>query len=241
MSYKFDIDINYFNKHNNLKLDAYPSLLSAVAYDHLKGTDQGVGVVILDKYAWVLVSMKIEVVKPLDNLTVEGNTWFAGNRGPFYRREYLILNEGEPFIKAASYSVLLNMDTRTIYREKELPFERLKEEKIHLVELLPSFKEEVQYKEVYQSFVTNSMIDVFDHVNNIKYSELAYNALSLDEIKNLSNLKEIELYFAKEMLINHKFSVKKAKTVNKIYIQVYNNTTNTIAFTMVLTLKKEEI
>ncbi len=239
MSYKFDIDINYFNNNNNLKLSAYPSFLSMISYEHLKNTDQGVGVIIQNKYAWVLVSMKIEIKNNLINSTLEGKTWYCGNRGPFYRREYILLNNNQPFIKASSYSVLLNIETRTVYREKELPFEKLKEHPEKLVKISPNFREEIIYKPIYEDVVKNSMIDVFNHVNNIKYSEICYDALNEQEINSLNNLQEIELYFAKEMKINDKFRVSKSKILNKIYLQVYNKTNNTIAFTMVLSLKKE--
>lgn len=239
MDYKVLVDINEFNENNDLKLVTYPKLLSLVSYLHLKETDQGVGEVIKDKYAWVLVSMKIDIMGKLEDLELTGKTWYSGNRGPFYRREYELSSSNKPYLNGASYSVLLNLNSRTVFREKELPFEKLIEVKKHLVDLKSSIKEELPFKEIYKGEVTNSMIDVFNHVNNLKYSEICYDALSDDEIKMLNNLKSIELYFHKEMKINDKYTVSKANQNEIIYIMVYNDTINIKAFTMKLYFKEE--
>lgn len=239
MNYKFRVDINNYNQFNNLKLTAYPSLLSEVADNHLKNTDQGVGVVIKEKYAWVLVSMKIVLEHSLKDEELEGATWYSGNRGPFYRREYQISNNGEVFLKAASYSVLLDLETRSVFREKKLPFAKLPEIDNHLVILNSSFKENVFYEEIYRARVSNSMIDVFNHVNNLKYSEICYDALTEAELKKLTNLSEIELYFHKEMYLNDEFIVSKAIKDNYLYLKVYNKTNDIKAFTMKLVFKEE--
>lgn len=234
MEYKVLVDINEFNENNDLKLVTYPKLLSLVSYLHLRNTSQGVGEVIANKYAWVLVSMKIDIIGKLTNLDVFGNTWYSGNRGPYYRREYQLFSGGEVFVNAASYSVLLNMDSRTVYREKELPFEKLLEVKKHLVDLKSGIKEELSFKEIYKGKVTNSMIDVFNHVNNLKYSEICYDALNSEEIKMLNSLKSVELYFHKEMTLNNEFTVYKVREDNIINLVVHNTTTNIKAFTMKL-------
>lgn len=64
MKYSIYLNINDFDKHG-LKLYGYPKLYSNLAFEHLKETDQGVGVLIQDRYAWVLISMKLKINKPL--------------------------------------------------------------------------------------------------------------------------------------------------------------------------------
>lgn len=232
--YLLDLDSSYFNQYNSPKLSTYPLLLSLLATKHLKSTDQKVGEAIQDKYAWVLTAMKIDLKAPIDLKELLGVTWYGGSRGPFYRREYQLFKDDKVYLEAASYSVLLDLETRKVFRGKNLPFEELPLNETKLVALKTSFRETIPFYEVYQGKVTNSDLDLFNHVNNLKYSEICYDALTLEEVKALKRLTSIDLYFQKEMKLADLYSVNKAVKNNKIYLNIINLTTNTNSFTMVL-------
>ena len=109
-----------------LKLYNYLKIVTKLSYEHLKQTDQGIHVIIKDKYAWAVIAMKLHILKPLKQLAnLTGKTWYAGKRGPFYRREYEIFLNGKQMMVGGSYSVLLNVIDRSVYRKRELPFEEL--------------------------------------------------------------------------------------------------------------------
>jgi len=233
MKYNIYLNINDFDKYG-LKLYGYPKLFSNLAFEHLKETEQGVGVLIHDRYAWVLISMKIKIIKSLDvNEDIFGSTWYAGQRGPYYRREFDIFND-KCHIVGASYSILMDMKDRSVYRNKELPFKRLTEKLTHLVDLNTNFRGEPQLIDVFKGKVLNSDIDVLGHANHLKYLEYIYNSLTQEEILKYKKYNTLELFFQKEMLLGHEYKVSKGKIEDKIVFIITNITTNEKAFTLVI-------
>lgn len=231
----------HFNEGHILKPYGYHHLFNVIANDHLKRTNQGVGVVLAEKYAWVLVSLTFEIIKPIVDLKdFLGKTWYAGRRGPFYRREYLIENEqGTIICQGASYSILMDLSNRTIFRKKELPFKTLKERKEYLIEAEPRFKKDYSYEELTRRKVLNSHLDPIGHVNNLRYHEYIYDVLTEEEVKNIDKIKKVELYFQKELKKNDNFSINKFIDGNISYYQINNETTNMKAFSLVLHFSKD--
>lgn len=231
----------HFSEKYILKPYGYHHLLNVLANDHLKQTDQGIGVILTEKYAWVLVSMTIEIVEPIVDLKqLLGKTWYAGRRGPFYRREYLIENQaGKVVSKGASYSILMDMSSRSIFRGKELPFKSLKEVNEQLINAEPRLKSDYAFVEISERQVLNSHLDPLGHVNNLRYHEYIYDALSEEEIEKIDKIKRIELYFQKELQKDDQFSISKFTENNISYYQIHNETTNMKAFTIVLYFNKD--
>lgn len=233
MKYSIYLNINDFDKHG-LKLYGYPKLYSNLAFEHLKETDQGVGVLIQDRYAWVLISMKLKINKPLlVHEDIFGTTWYSGQRGPYHRREVDIFNDNA-HIQGASYSILMDMKDRSVYRSKELPFNRLTEKLTHLVELNTNFKNDLEVEDIFSGKVLNSDIDILGHVNHLKYVEYIYNSITQEEIEKLKNYNTLELYFQKEMVLGDEYKVSKGYLDEKVVFIITNKTNNKRAFTLVL-------
>lgn len=233
MKYNIYLNINDFDKYG-LKLYGYPKLFSNLAFEHLKETEQGVGVLIQDRYAWVLISMKIKIIRPLlSQEDLIGTTWYAGQRGPYYRREFEVCNEF-CHLQGASYSILMDMSDRKLYRSKELPFDPLQQKLIHLLSLNTSFKEEVELIDVANRQVLNSHLDVLGHTNHLRYLEFIYDAMTQEEIDEAKNFNTLELFFQKEMLLGDEFKVSKGKLDDKLVFIITNKTNNERSFTLVL-------
>lgn len=233
MKYNIYLNMNDFDIHG-LKLYGYPKLYSNLAFEHLKETDQGVGVLIQDRYAWVLISMKLKINKPLlVHEDIFGTTWYSGQRGPYYRREVDIFNDNAQ-IQGASYSILMDMKDRSVYRSKELPFNRLTEKLTHLVELNTNFKNDLEVEDIFSGKILNSDIDILGHANHLKYVEYIYNAITQDEIEKLKNYNTLELYFQKELVLGDEYKVSKGYLDEKVVFIITNKTNNDRAFTLVL-------
>ena len=232
MKYKLDVNVNHFDKFG-YKLFGYPALLSHLGYLHLKDSDQSFGVMLENRYAWVIISMKLHFNKRIDEpINFDGYTWYAGRKGPYFRREYEILSDTHKII-GSSYSILFDFETDSIYRKREFPFSILEEKEKFLLDLSPSFKENIDLKEIGRQIVKNSHIDGLGHTNHLKYLEFIYDALSEDQIIEVYKYNTLELFFQNEMLLGDEFSINIGHLNNKTVFQIYNITKYKISFTLV--------
>jgi len=223
-----------------LKLYNYLKIVTKLSYEHLKQTDQGINVIIKDKYAWAVIAMKLHILKPLKQLVnLTGKTWYAGKRGPFYRREYEIFLNGKQMMVGGSYSVLLNVIDRSVYRKRELPFEELIMTDKQLCEIETSFKEEISYTFLKEGKILEEHIDALGHTNHLNYMKFIYESLDDDLIKEVNTYNTLDLFFQKEMIKDDVFTVNKGYLNNNLVFQIYNKTNGEVAFT--LKLSNEEI
>ena len=241
-TYHIEPLFEHFNENHELKIMGYQHILNNLANNHLKNTNQGVGVVLFGRYAWVLVSMTFEIVKPITKIkTYIGKTWYGGKKGPFYRREYLMYDEdGDVFVKGSSHSILMDLTDRSVYRKKDLPFNELNEVNDYLVSSNARLKENFDFNILFEKRkVLNSHVDALGHVNNLRYTEFIYDAWTNYEVENINKIKRFELYFENELRKNDKFEVRKGEEGGKVVYTIYNNTLDKKAFSLVYTLTKE--
>ncbi|MBQ7668132.1 MAG: hypothetical protein IJS47_02270 [Clostridia bacterium] len=237
-TYETYTDIQLLNEKGLIKPHAYQTMFGAIADKHLSKIGLNVDTTMKYNLAWALISLSVEIEKHINEPTkLFAKTWHSEKKGPFYRREYKFMNEkGETIFKGSSYSILLDIENRSIYRKKETPFsigEPYPE--FMLDNLSASFKEKHVYDKVSERQALNSYIDCLGHVNNCRYGEFAYDALSETEVENLQNLKRMDIYFLSELRKNDHFTVLKAYDGDKILVRGHNNDKNDISFDVVMT------
>lgn len=240
--YNIEPLFEHFNENHQLKPYGYQYLINSLANEHLKDTNQGVGTLLLGKYAWVLVSMSFEVLNEIkDKKKYYGKTWFSGRRGPYYRREFIFTdNNSNVYLKGASYSILMDLTDRSVYRQKQLPFKSFPEIKDYLIKFEPRLKETYDMpNNKLPRKVLNSYLDPIGHVNNLRYTEFVYDEFSNILLKNLNNIRRYDLYFQNELKLNDEFIVSENRENNKIIYEIYNTIINKKAFSLVFTLIKE--
>lgn len=236
-TYHIEPLFEHFNENHELKIMGYQHILNNLANNHLKNTNQGVGVVLFGRYAWVLVSMTFEIVKPITKIkTYIGKTWYGGKKGPFYRREYLMYDEdGDVFVKGSSHSILMDLTDRSVYRKKDLPFNELNEVNDYLVSSNARLKENFDFNILFEKRkVLNSHVDALGHVNNLRYSEFIYDEFNIEEVKKLKEIKRVELYFQNELQKNDEFIIKKAVDENRVIFEIFNTLSKQKAFSLIL-------
>ena len=135
--------------------------------------------------------------------------------------------------QGSTFSILLDVSTRGVFRKKELPFKLAAPREIFCTEGDPHFRGPKDFTVIATRKVYNSYIDCLGHVNNCRYGDFAYDALSDDEINRMGKLKRIEIYFISELRNKDQFTVRKAIDGNRIVIQGQNNTKGDTAFDFV--------
>lgn len=132
--------------------------------------------------AWVIIQWKVKILSKAnwnDKITVK--TWPSGIQGPYCMRDYEMYKGEELIAIGTSKWVLTDTETHKLIKVTEDVVERFKpvDKQVFnepIVKLKPC--DNYTYKLVHN--VTLKDIDTNQHVNNIKYIELAYDMLPED-------------------------------------------------------------
>lgn len=237
-TYELIPDGSDINENNCLKPYAYQDLFGKVVEMHLSKVNLNVDTTMKYNLVWVLISLSVEIVKPVDpHKKLLAKTWYSQRKGPLFRREFEFMNENsELLFRGSSFSILMEYDARKIYRKRELPFDLGTPREEFTIDAHPSFKTEQEYYKIDDRRVYNSFIDYIGHVNNTRYGEFAYDALDELERNNLHNIRRYDMFFDSELRINDTFSVYKAKDKKSIYVRGINNGTGEISFDIIMSV-----
>lgn len=227
---------SYLNEYNQLKPYAYQVLFEQMAERHLAGMNLNVDGTREYGLAWALISMSVEVVAPIEkSMALRGTTWHSEHRRPYFRRELLFRNnDGQVMFKGATHSVLLDLEKRTVFRKKEIPFPIHEPTGVFLMDASPGFKMTADLAPVAERVVQASHIDCLGHVNNCRYGEYAYDVFTDEEQEKLRRLKRMDLHFLSELRAGDRFTMRKAAEGDRIFIQGYNNTKGDVSFNIAL-------
>jgi acyl-ACP thioesterase len=231
---------SYLNQYNQLKPYAYQVLFEQMAERHLFNLNLNVDETMKYGLAWALISMSLEVVTPIEkSMTLFANTWFSQHRGPYYRRELLFKNkDGNVMFKGSTHSILLDIEKRSVFRKKEVPFQMHEPTELFLLDASPSFKFDTELAPVVERHVQASHIDCLGHVNNCRYGEYAYDAFNDVEQERLKNLIRMDINFLSELRPGDEFTMKKGYEGDRIYFQGYNKTKGDVSFNIAMKFNK---
>lgn len=234
--YEVQTDVSLFNENGILKPHAYQTLFEQIAEQHLNRYHLNVDSTMKYGYAWALISLEIEMVNPVIQCEpLYAYTWHSQYKRPYFRREMEFKNAaGDLLFHGSSFSVLLDMEKRTVYRKKESPFDSPLPDEFFTIEAVPTFKTHLPFEKVDERKVYHSYIDPLGHVNNCRYGEFAYDAFSNEEKERLSQMKRMEIYFTSELRLNDTFSICKGYEDNRLYIRGHNDVKNDTAFDIII-------
>jgi len=234
--YEIIPDISDYNENNCLKPYAYQKMFSKLVERHLSRINLNMDVTMKYNLAWVLISLSLELVKPTEGLRkLYAQTWYSQRKGPFFRREFVFSDENSELVfHGSTFSVLMDIANRSVYRKKETPFELNCTSDEFTIEASPAFKTDMDFEKVDERKVYSSFIDCLGHVNNARYGEFAYDALDEEEKNNLQKIKRYDMFFLSELRKNDTFSVLKAKDDQNIIIRGINNDTGNISFDIIM-------
>lgn len=233
--YDVETEVSVLNEDNILKPYAYQNLFAQIVEKHLHNIQVTLETTMQYNLAWALVSLSFELVKPVQGcMKLYASTWYSQQRGPFFRRELVFKNgNGELMFHGSTFSVLLDVETRNVYRKKKLPFLLGEPDASFTIEASPTFKTNLHFDKVDQRKVLNSHIDCLGHVNNCRYGEFAYDVFTVEEKQNLAKLKRMDINISNELRNEDVFSILKAYDENKLLVRGYNNIRDNIAFDII--------
>lgn len=215
-SYPVQIGISMLNADGALTPRSYQSLAMQVIELHLKNIEMDEQRLIERWHvAWVLLSMTFELqrpIRPRERLTAK--TWHSGGGRPVFRRELVFYDEaGAPVLRGATFSVLLGLDARRACSSPEVTGRFLLPAGAPLLQASERLRLRTP-EEPPQELLTMrpSWIDGVGHVNNERYGDMVYDALTEEERANMQALRRLELYFVRETGAGDRLAVHRLVT-----------------------------
>lgn len=201
--YDFSTDTSMRSPTGALHPASYLRLIEGASEEHLDKIALDVPRLVKNYgVTWVMLSLTVQIRKPIaPNASLRLQTWATHRKGAIYRRELRIFDEsGAPVADAASFSALLDLKTRRICMDRSV-----------MAQIdLPDGEELLQadsraaldlsgFSPVESRAVRPSWLDAIGHMNNSRYAELAYDALTDAQRQALPQLQRMELYYMAEL------------------------------------------
>ena len=208
------IDISMYNTNGDFVLSAYQRMIMAMIEEHLDMLKIGEKKLMTNHgISWVLLSSSIKILKkfsPTDIIT--GTTWHSGGRIPSFRRDFSFFDhDGTPIAIGATVSTLFDNESRKLCLDRnKLSVGDLPADEIALQSLDRKMKCNSDMTFVESRKVRPSMTDGVGHVNNTKYADYIYDALTQDERDRLCDLSGMDIWFNYELREGDLFSIYKS-------------------------------
>lgn len=214
IKHQIHIDISMYNTSGAFTPSAYQRMIMSMIEEHLDELDLGEKT-LMEKHgiSWVLLSTSIELkrrIHPTDRIT--GITWHAGGRVPSFRRDLLFADEtGETVAVGATVSTLFENESRRICLNKEkLSVVDLEAGAPILEGLERRMKMSSEAQMIERRRVRPSMTDGVGHVNNTKYGDFVYDAMTDEERGKLLDIRRIDVWFNYELREGDEFEIFKS-------------------------------
>ncbi len=235
-SYPISTDFAYFNQDGIMKPYGYQHLLAQLVDRHLDSIGMNMENTMDYGLGWVLRSISLDIKSPIPRgHSLIGKTWYSHRRGPYFRREYQFYDKDDNLlIEASSFSILLDLENRSIFRQKELPFPFLEPTEILLLDAKPSYKAKGEYSSIEDRRIRASHIDGMGHVNNCRYGEFSYDSLPEDKRANLAQLKHLEYYFQSELGLGDAFRMEHKEDGDNVYLRGVLDGNNKSSFDVIM-------
>lgn len=219
--YEVETGLSQLDGRGFLKPYAYQALFGDLVQRHLTNIGYSHEMTVKYGLAWVLVSLSFEIAKPVrESMRLQGRTWHSERRGPFFRREAVFTDEqGQAVFSGSTFSVLIDIEKRTAFRQRELPFSLMEPVPDFCVQAEPVFRTNMEYAPVEEREVKNSHIDALGHVNNGRYGEYAYDTFTDAELEEIDLLKRIDVFFISELKNRDTVSILKARDGKKVFVR----------------------
>lgn len=214
LKHNINVDISMYNANGHFTISAYQRMIMGMIEEHLDELKLGEKFLMENHgISWVLLSTSIELrryIKPTEKLI--GTTWHAGGRVPSFRRDFNFKDEsGEVVAVGATVSTLFETEARKICLNKEkLAVVDLESHELVLEGLERRLKINSPAVVVETRKVRPSMTDGVGHVNNTRYGDFVYDAMTDSERVRLGNLKRIDVWFNYELLAGDEFEIIKS-------------------------------
>jgi len=187
------------NQYGQAAISSLFNILIEAAWAHAQVMDWGYDSLKSNNLFWVLSRMYFQVEKyPAWQDQITLNTWSAGTDGMYAYREYILENDkGEVILRASSAWLILDMETRKIFRLSEFRDTFPKRIDLNACRAPKRIKPDINTVNMNYFPVLFSELDINKHFNSVKYMERVLDDFGIDFL-NSNEPAELEVNYLKE-------------------------------------------
>lgn len=203
----FRIGLSNLTSNNYVSNKGFLTFLQDIAEMHSAHVGYGITNIEETNYSWALLNWKVKIIsRPKYGDVVTINTWSRYSTKLYSYRDFEVLNsKGEVIAIATSKWILIDVQKGRVARiEEELISKYYPENKsvFDIVEL-PKLEEPENYSNSVDYKIRKSDIDVNNHVNNLFYLDIAFEAFP-DDISKLNTCNEFEILYKHQIKLEDK-------------------------------------
>jgi acyl-ACP thioesterase len=200
------------NQYGKASIASLFHIMLEAAWAHAQIMDWGYDDLKNHNLFWVLSRFYLQVEKyPAwqDELTL--NTWSAGTDGMYAYREYIVENNlGEVILKASSAWLILDMDSRKIFRLSDYKATFPKRIDSNACRNPKRIKPDAHSENLNYYPVLFSELDINKHFNSVKYVERVLDDFGIDFL-NENEPAELEVNYLKEAVAGDQIAVTRTQ------------------------------
>lgn len=196
---KISIKSYQTNQYGKASIASLFNILIEAAWAHAQVMDWGYDSLKNNNLFWVLSRMYFQVEKyPAWQDEITLNTWSAGTDGMYAYREYIVEDEnGEVLLRASSAWLILDMETRKIFRLSEYRNTFPKRIDQNACRNPKRIKPGIRAENMVFYPVLFSDLDINQHFNSVKYVERVLDDFGIEYLNN-HEPAELEVNYLKE-------------------------------------------
>ena len=175
---EFNVRYSEVDRNNELKPISIMQYFQEIGCLH----SDSIGMGMKHNAAWIVIQWKVKILAKANwNDKIVVKTWASGVQGPYCMRDYEIYRENELIAIGTSKWVLMDVETNKICRITNELFQLFNpNDKRVFNEPIEKLKPNDDYNNVITHKVILNDTDTNNHMNNIKYIELAINSIEED-------------------------------------------------------------
>lgn len=225
IEHNFDLNIRSIDKNTYLTNKSILGFLEDIGGYHSDIAGYGLKDIEKTKISWVLLHWKLKVLKKIKyGNSINVKTWSRGAfRACCYRDYEIYNNKGELCAIATSKWTVIHLEKGLIRLTDDIIEKYETEEK----SVFPSFNfEKLKEPEnsilTYEYTVQRRDIDINNHMHNLYYLDLAYEALPKDVYENIS-FQNVEIMYKTSALLGDNLKCFYSQVENTHFITIKNS------------------
>lgn len=207
------------NQYGQASIASLFNILIEAAWAHAQVMDWGYDSLKSNNLFWVLSRMYFQVEKyPAWQDKILLNTWSAGTDGMYAYREYVLEDEqGEVLLRASSAWLILDMETRKIFRLSDYRATFPKHVDSTACRNPKRIKPDIHSDKMNYFPVLFSELDINKHFNSVKYVERVLDDFGIDFLNSFEPA-ELEVNYLKEGQAGDFVAVTTTQTAENEYL-----------------------
>lgn len=212
-------------KNNLIKNESLLEILENIAGEHSSKVGYGVLDIERTNASWILLEWKVKVIKrPIYSEELKVKTWGRYFQKAYTYRDFEIYNsQNELCVIATSKWALIDINTHSIMRLTDEIKNLYKPEEISVFEedTVSKINIPTEFSNIIEYTIGRKDIDINNHMHNIYYLNLAYEALP-EEVYKDRPFDEFRITYKKEIALGDTATCKYSIDKNKHIVLITN-------------------